>query len=101
MDRRFLFEPGIEAHQIGVEETQHFAEQRKIRLDRAAPRRDVNARAVIPRTKQQMARIILLREVSRDRAIHVARAIEPARDREDGNVGLDAVRDRIRADRGR
>src|SRR5262249_38837153 len=101
MDRRLLLEAGIQAYQIRVEETQHLGEQRKVRLDGASPWRDIDACAVIPGTEQKVARILLLREMARDRAIHVACAVEPARHREDRNVAPDAMRDRIRADRGR
>src|SRR5579871_480099 len=100
MDRRFILQPGVEAEEIGVEEAQHFAKPGKFDLDRLAPGRTIDARAMIPGAEQEMARIVLLREIARDRTVHVARTIEPARDRQDGHIGSNSVRDRVGAERG-
>src|SRR5438105_15381249 len=42
MDRGFVLEAGLEAHEIGVEEPQRLAEHAERRLDAVAPRRDID-----------------------------------------------------------
>src|SRR5215475_5648739 len=86
---------------MSVKEAKYLREQRKIDVDRAAPWRDVDARAVIPGTEKEIARVILHCEVARDRTVHITRPIEPARNRKDGHMGLDVPRDGIRAERRR
>ena len=57
MHRRFLRQSGLASHQIVVEEAQHFAKDGESRLDRVAERRDVGARAMVPRPEQQCWRL--------------------------------------------
>ena len=51
MDRRLVLQPGVEAHQIFVEEPQHFGQDVEIRSGAVAPGRDIGAGAMVPRTQ--------------------------------------------------
>src|SRR5688572_23522770 len=96
MHLRLVLESVLAAHQEAVEETDQFAHQRELRYGRGAPWRNVRARAVIPGTEQQPLRI-REREEPRDRSVHITGAVAPARDRQNGDLGLDPVDITVRA----
>ena len=83
-----------------VEEAQHFAQHRQFRLDPAAPRRDVDARAVVPRPQHDAALGVGQRQETRQRAVGVARAVHPAGDGIDRDILGHLVEIVVGAERG-
>ncbi len=55
MDGRFVQKAGLAAGEMLVEEAQHLAQHRQFRLDPGAPRRDIDARAMVPRPQHDAA----------------------------------------------
>ena len=67
MHRRFPLQAAVAAHQIVVEEAQHLGKNVEARLDRVAERRDVGARAVVPRAEQQVLALVRQGQETGDR----------------------------------
>jgi hypothetical protein len=87
VDRRLVRDARLDAAQVLVEETQHFSQQRKLRLLRvAAPREAIGARAVVPGAQQQAVVRTALGQVARDRRVRIRHAVVPARDRIDRHL---------------
>ena len=86
MHRRFPLQAAVAAHQIVVEEAQHLGKNVEARLDRVAERRDVGARAVVPRAEQQVLALVRQGQETGDGAVGEAGTVRPAADRIDRYV---------------
>ncbi|MNS48083.1 hypothetical protein D3C72_806400 [compost metagenome] len=78
VDRRLGIQARLLAQQIVIEEPQNFSKPGKVRHLRRAPRRHINACAMVPGPKQEVAGVFRQGQIARDSAIHVAAAVHPA-----------------------